>query len=354
VQGRAAQQSGPSTGLDPLLEARVLAVGAGLATISGELGQVRSLVEAAGRLVEHHALEDHALTAAVRRAEGTVLFWDGDTEAGRRLLEAAVRTSASGGDRYGEALGVLALGMCLLHGGDRRGGEEALRDAVALGEAAGDVHVRSYALGLLALGAAETGDWATADSAARETLGMRAALGDDFGVSFALELLGCASAHRGEAERAAVLFGAAETWRRAVGLAAQTVAGLEELRGTGRTTARTALGARRFDAEVRRGHDLTKEQSIRFARDGEPLDGVGARSAAAEPAEDDVPLTPREAEVAQLVGQGMSNREIAEKLVISHRTAQGHVEHILRKLGFTSRSQVAAWVAERQARSMLR
>jgi non-specific serine/threonine protein kinase len=40
--------------------------------------------------------------------------------------------------------------------------------------------------------------------------------------------------------------------------------------------------------------------------------------------------------------------------VISHRTAQGHVEHILRKLGFSSRAQVAAWVAERQARSMLR
>jgi DNA-binding CsgD family transcriptional regulator len=244
--------------------------------------------------------------------------------------------------------------MCLLHGGDRRGGEAALRDAVTLGEAAGDVHVRSYALGLLALGAAETGDWGIADSAARETLGMRAALGDDFGVSYALELLGCTAAHRGEGDRAAVLFGAAEAWRRAVGLAEQTVAGLEELRETGRTTARTALGARRFDAEVRRGRDLTKEQSIRFARDGEPLEGGAARSSATAPAEDDVPLTPREAEVAQLVGQGMSNREIAEKLVISHRTAQGHVEHILRKLGFTSRTQVAAWVAERQARSMLR
>ena len=42
----------------------------------------------------------------------------------------------------------------------------------------------------------------------------------------------------------------------------------------------------------------------------------------------------------------MSNREIAAKLVISRRTAEGHVDHILGKLGFTSRVQIAAWVAE--------
>lgn len=42
----------------------------------------------------------------------------------------------------------------------------------------------------------------------------------------------------------------------------------------------------------------------------------------------------------------MTNRAIAEKLVISQRTAQGHVEHVLAKLGFTSRAQIAAWVVE--------
>ena len=62
-------------------------------------------------------------------------------------------------------------------------------------------------------------------------------------------------------------------------------------------------------------------------------------------------LTPREQEVAELIGQGLSNRAIAESLVVSQRTAQGHVENILRKLGFSSRTQVAAWVAERHARA---
>jgi DNA-binding CsgD family transcriptional regulator len=54
-------------------------------------------------------------------------------------------------------------------------------------------------------------------------------------------------------------------------------------------------------------------------------------------------LSPREAEVARLVAEGLTNRQIAERLVISQRTAQNHVQHILTKLGFTTRSQIAAW-----------
>ncbi|HEX7276922.1 MAG TPA: AAA family ATPase [Acidimicrobiales bacterium] len=56
-------------------------------------------------------------------------------------------------------------------------------------------------------------------------------------------------------------------------------------------------------------------------------------------------LSPREEEVAKLVAQGLTNRQIAERLIISERTAQNHVQHILVKLGFTARSQIAAWSA---------
>jgi DNA-binding NarL/FixJ family response regulator len=61
-----------------------------------------------------------------------------------------------------------------------------------------------------------------------------------------------------------------------------------------------------------------------------------------------VPLTPRELQVARLVAGGRSNKEIAAELVIAPRTAEGHVERILAKLGFTCRAQVAAWVAASQ------
>ena len=62
-------------------------------------------------------------------------------------------------------------------------------------------------------------------------------------------------------------------------------------------------------------------------------------------------LTRRELEIAELVAQGMSNKDIAGRLVASTRTVVAHVEHILTKLAFTSRSQIAAWMAYRTAES---
>jgi DNA-binding CsgD family transcriptional regulator/tetratricopeptide (TPR) repeat protein len=58
-------------------------------------------------------------------------------------------------------------------------------------------------------------------------------------------------------------------------------------------------------------------------------------------------LTPREREVARLVAEGKSNREIAETLVLSERTAENHISNILMKLGFTSRAQVAVWAVDK-------
>ncbi|MGH3237497.1 MAG: helix-turn-helix domain-containing protein, partial [Streptosporangiaceae bacterium] len=55
------------------------------------------------------------------------------------------------------------------------------------------------------------------------------------------------------------------------------------------------------------------------------------------------PLSPREQEVARLVGKGLTNKQIAKALWVSERTAQNHVQHILTKLGFSNRSQIAAW-----------
>ena len=57
------------------------------------------------------------------------------------------------------------------------------------------------------------------------------------------------------------------------------------------------------------------------------------------------PLLRRELQVAELIAQGLSNKGIAVRLMISQRTAESHVEHILAKLGHTNRAQVAAWTA---------
>jgi DNA-binding NarL/FixJ family response regulator len=56
-------------------------------------------------------------------------------------------------------------------------------------------------------------------------------------------------------------------------------------------------------------------------------------------------LSVRETQVAQLVARGLTNRQIAETLVLSERTAENHVQHILSKLGLANRTQIAGWVA---------
>jgi non-specific serine/threonine protein kinase len=78
-----------------------------------------------------------------------------------------------------------------------------------------------------------------------------------------------------------------------------------------------------------------------------------ARPAAEQlPAPDELAsLTAREREVAGLVAQGLSNKEIAGQLFLSARTVESHVDRALRKLGLTSRSQVAAWYASHPPRS---
>jgi DNA-binding CsgD family transcriptional regulator len=58
-------------------------------------------------------------------------------------------------------------------------------------------------------------------------------------------------------------------------------------------------------------------------------------------------LTPRQEEVAALIAEGRTNREIATRLGIDERSAEGHAERIRTRLGFTSRAQIAAWVAAR-------
>ncbi|HEY6682294.1 MAG TPA: AAA family ATPase [Propionibacteriaceae bacterium] len=96
-------------------------------------------------------------------------------------------------------------------------------------------------------------------------------------------------------------------------------------------------------------HDRAKNAALdadRLARAlgmGAYVHRTGALVASLSHRRTPVVLSPREAEVARLVAKGLTNREIAERLVISDRTAENHVQHILTKLGFSTRSQIAAW-----------
>lgn len=106
---------------------------------------------------------------------------------------------------------------------------------------------------------------------------------------------------------------------------------------------RHVLGDDAYAAAVQHGTDLSLDQAIAYAL-GEPA-ATPSRGPAATRAWS--VLTPREHQVAGLIAQGLSNKQIATRLVIAPRTAEGHVERILAKLGFSSRTQIATWATAR-------
>jgi non-specific serine/threonine protein kinase len=107
--------------------------------------------------------------------------------------------------------------------------------------------------------------------------------------------------------------------------------------------ARAALGEQAAAAAFAAGAALDPEQAVAEALTDDPAgarrsdpSGVGAEL-----------LTAREREVAALVAEGLSTRQIAERLVITVATTRVHVERILAKLGLHSRAQLAAWAVQR-------
>jgi non-specific serine/threonine protein kinase len=135
------------------------------------------------------------------------------------------------------------------------------------------------------------------------------------------------------------LLGASEKLSRTVGSPIVVTPGLGDFQEACERATRHALSKETFAAAHRDGAGLSFGDAIAYAL-GKKL------PARPSPASPTVHLTKREREVVDLVAEGLTNREIATRLVISPRTAQGHVEHILTKLGFTSRAQIAAWIVE--------
>jgi DNA-binding NarL/FixJ family response regulator len=102
-----------------------------------------------------------------------------------------------------------------------------------------------------------------------------------------------------------------------------------------------ALGPTRFGTEFEAGRRLGRDAAARLAL-GE---GDAPPAAAAPLRAGGGVLGEREADVARLVTDGLSNKEIAARLLISERTVESHVRNILNKLGFNSRAQIAGWMA---------
>ncbi|MEV0470967.1 helix-turn-helix transcriptional regulator [Streptomyces prunicolor] len=160
-----------------------------------------------------------------------------------------------------------------------------------------------------------------------------------FGTGMTLELLAAVHARDGEGLPAAVLLGAAKRIWQDAHVALDRTPSHGPVRTEAEEGARALLGDA-FKSAYREGLELTSDHAVAYA--------LGERKSVARPVLDS-PLTRREAEVAELIAEGLTNQQIADRLVVALRTAEGHVERILSKLGFTSRSQVAVWAEGRRA-----
>ncbi|WP_018657924.1 ATP-binding protein [Actinomadura flavalba] len=168
-----------------------------------------------------------------------------------------------------------------------------------------------------------------------ECLRVKEELGDQLGITLALDLLTPAPVVRGRYEEAAMLLGATERMWKQLGAQLQYGPHYMERRSMSEHALRRRLPPDRFEAAKRRGRELTLDEALALAR-GEPVAAPG-------PAPAPETLTAREREVAALVAEGLTNREIADRLVLGKRTVDSHIERILGKLNFTARTEIKAW-----------
>lgn len=318
------------------LHAQALALGAWLATIQGDLLEAEPLLNEASQCRD---VTSPATLSALARARGGLSVARGDVADAEASFQHAVELGVRSGSEGVAAEGWLLLGVARGLAGRDDDAELALRRCLTLADRAGESQLRAYALGLQALGALRRDQASSARWLAREGLRIKVAAADWCGAAFVLEVLAWVALADDDPVRSAILLGAAEGMRRNAGVTPASMGPFTVGRDDRRAAARDALGRKEFQRYFARGAALAWKDAVRFT-EGDLLPGQRRPGTSA-------PLSSREMAVAELVARGMSNREIAAALVISVRTVQGHVENILRKLGFGSRAQVAAWVAQR-------
>src|SRR5260370_12031987 len=321
--------------------AKGLWTSAWLALLQGDAATALPLLAESWRLADQ--LGDPESRINVLHLSGLAALHGDNQRAATRLLQEAVDGLTRIDDPFGITTSSLALAVSLGERGESDQAVALYEECLALTGSRDETWPRSWALRLLAVERWHRGESWAASSLAREALLTSRSFDDRRGRAVDVEVLGWVAAGNGDPRRAALLLGAAEAITSAVGVSARRVDRFAGDRDRCQTQVRGALGDRAFGRAFQDGAGLTMEQAVAEALTGGA--GVPERASPGQAASASSPLTPRETEIAELVAHGLSNKALAASWGISQRTAEGHVEHILSKLGFTSRAQIAAWVA---------
>jgi predicted ATPase/DNA-binding CsgD family transcriptional regulator len=293
------------------------------------------------------ALGDERLTARAHLMRTGALGADGRLAAAVAAGAEAKRRLTALGDQLGLINLEIQLGYLALRNEDIEAAlghvERGLRQ---LGDSRErSLHADLYLLAALTLylaGRDIESTWAVT-----RALQVKQETGDVRGIAFALEILGWLAARSGSHQRAAWLLGGADPlWEQAGGRLAAMPA-LERQHADALAGCDGALGGGRRADLFARGARHPLAAMVDFARSevADPAEAAGPKIH--RPGQ----LTAREREIASLVAAGLSNRQIATRLVISRRTVDAHLEHIFGKLGITSRVMLTIQLREHSTRT---
>jgi len=315
---------------------RTLWIAGFLAQFQGDIPTARVLLETG--LSAAREAGDVTAEAWASSFLGRVLYYDGDPGQGHALARTALRLHREAANPMGVVLALMQIGYIHMCAGEAGSAAHWFGECARNCESSGNVWYHAYARWGLGVAAMLDADHECAAELERAALGAMRHMDDSMGVVLCLDALAWAAAASGETTQAVTLAAAAEAaW---AAIPATPAAPLRRHHEAALAAARTASPSAEYRAAFTRGAAMTQAEAIAFAL-GEVAPRPDRRRADASLGQ----LTHREQDVAALVAQGLSNSQIAAVLVISPRTVETHVQHIMNKLGCSSRAQIAAWSA---------
>ncbi len=308
-----------------------------MANVQGDLQTATGYVEEGYRLTTR--THDPMMHAYVAFADGMLALYEGDPVRASAQLESATAEFSTRGDRTLEVASLYPLGLAYELSGDAVSAIDLHERVLAITKKHGEKKYRSHSLWALGIAVWQQGDASRAIQLLEQSLELTRQVRSPRIAASAIEALAWITCELASPQRAAVMLGAADGVARSIGSGAVIFSNLASYHQNCEDAVRQEIGKRAYDTAHLKGQRLGFDKAIAYALN-EELPSTPASNATS------TSLTKRERQVADLIAEGLTNQSIADRLVISLRTAQGHVEHILTKLDFTSRTQVAAWVVD--------
>nr|HET6904539.1 tetratricopeptide repeat protein [Ktedonobacteraceae bacterium] len=258
----------------------------------------------------------------------------------RSLLDECLTLSREVGFKEGIAAVYILMGQLALGQGDIVTARAQVEESVVLYKEMGHRYGTAESLAVLGKVLAAEGDYAAARELYEESLLIAEESGEQWVIAADLVGLGEVVAAQHKLAWAVQLWGAAAALRDALGISISPVEHAEYERV--RSSVCVHLGERTFAATWAQGRAMTPEQAV-AAQGQKPLP---LPNTPISPPTYPAGLTPREVEVLRQLANGLTDLQIAEKLVLSPRTVHAHISSIYRKLSVTSRSAATRYAIE--------